>query len=174
MIVSADWRISYISSGGYGTSEQTLSSLLLHETVTKSKASDYSADLKGMRIGRMNVQGGTMFAILPNFFTYYYGGGELDGSFVYAENCEFYGKSGNVDSAMANAIISTSAESVIGFHNSVMATYSRELMKDYVDSLIDGSTTKEAYNSATESQGANDYFSGREQYGRQLTRFLPK
>ena len=85
--------------------------------------------------------------------------------FVYAENCEFYGKSGNVDSAMANAIISTSAESVIGFHNSVMATYSRELMKDYVDSLIDGSTTKEAYNSATESQGANDYFSGREQYG---------
>lgn len=148
-----------------GTSEQTLSSLLLHETVTKSKASDYSADLKGMRIGRMNVQGGTMFAILPNFFTYYYGGGELDGSFVYAENCEFYGKSGNVDSAMANAIISTSAESVIGFHNSVMATYSRELMKDYVDSLIDGSTTKEAYNSATESQGANDYFSGREQYG---------
>ena len=29
------------------------------------------------------------------------------------KTCEFYGKSGNVDSAMANAIISTSAESVM-------------------------------------------------------------
>ena len=75
---------------------------------------------------------------------------------------------------MANAIISTSAESVIGFHNSVMATYSRELMKDYVDSLIDGSTTKEAYILQQKVRGPMTIFQGVNSMARQLTRFLPE
>ena len=106
-----------------------------------------------------------MYAILPSFFINYYDSDDLDGSFVMAENCEFYGKSGNVKSTMASAIRSRSAESVSGFHNSVMANYSRNFMKAYVDKLITGSTTKEAYNAAVASQGANDYFDGREKYG---------
>ena len=106
-----------------------------------------------------------MYAILPNFFTYYYSNGDLDGSFVFAENCEFYGINGTEIYTMANAVRSASVESVIGFHNSVMANYSRDFMKDYVDDLIEGATTKEAYDAAISSQGANDYFTGREQYG---------
>ena len=152
-------------AGIFGISKTTVSSLLLHEKSTWYKNSTYSADLKAFRIGKTSVQGGTMYAILPNFFTYYYSTGDLDGSFVFAENCEFYGKSGTENNTMANAIRSTSAESVIGFHNSVMADYSRDFMKDYVDNLIEGSTTKEAYDAAIANQGANDYFTGREQYG---------
>ncbi len=152
-------------AGFLGTDQITVSSLLLHEKATSSKNSTYTADLKAFRIGKASVQGGTMYAILPSFFINYYDSDDLDGSFVMAENCEFYGKSGNVKSTMASAIRSRSAESVSGFHNSVMANYSRNFMKAYVDKLITGSTTKEAYNAAVASQGANDYFDGREKYG---------
>lgn len=152
-------------AGIFGINKTTVSSLILHEKSTWSKNWDYSADLKAFRIGKTSVQGGTMYAILPNFFTYYYSNGDLDGSFVFAENCEFYGKNGTENYTMANAVRSASVESVIGFHNSVMANYSRDFMKDYVDDLIEGETTKEAYDAAISSQGANDYFTGREQYG---------
>ena len=152
-------------TGIFGINKTTVSSLILHEKSTWLKNWDYSADLKAFRIGKTSVQGGTMYAILPNFFTYYYSNGDLDGSFVFAENCEFYGINGTEIYTMANAVRSASVESVIGFHNSVMANYSRDFMKDYVDDLIEGATTKEAYDAAISSQGANDYFTGREQYG---------
>ena len=144
---------------------KTLSSLLLTEKSTSSKDSQYSSDLKNFRVGKISVKGGTMYAILPDFFTYYYDSDDLDGSFVFAENCEFNGKNGNVVTTMADSIYSRSAETVIGFHNSVMATYSREFMKAYVDSLIDGSTTRQAFDAAVSSEGSNDYFTGREEYG---------
>lgn len=152
-------------TGIFGINKTTVPSLLLHEKSTWSKNWDYSADLKAFRIGKMSVQGGTMYAILPNFFTHYYSTGDLDGSFVFVQDCESFGKNGTVDYSMANAIRSASAESVIGYHNSVESNYGRNFMKAYVDNLIDGATTLEAYDAAILTQGANDYFTGREQLG---------
>ena len=152
-------------TGIFGINKTTVPSLLLHEKSTWSKNWGYSADLKAFRIGKMSVQGGTMYAILPNFFTHYYSTGDLDGSFVFVQDCESFGKNGTVDYSMANAIRSASAESVIGYHNSVESNYGRNFMKAYVDNLIDGATTLEAYDAAILTQGANDYFTGREQLG---------
>lgn len=153
------------TTGIFGLNKTTVSSLLLHEKSTWSKNSKYSADLKAFRIGKCSVQGGTMYAILPEFFSHYYGNSGLDGSFVFAENCEFYGKKDNVVSKMADEIRGASSESVIGFHNSVMAEYSREFMKDYVDGLIEGKTTEDAFETSVKNNGKDDYFTGREKYG---------
>lgn len=146
-------------------SGKELSSLLLHELSTKNKDDQYKNDLKTYRIGKISVLGGTMYAILPAFWEYYYEPGDFDGSFFFAENCEFYGSYGNVNNEFANALTNLSAEGVIGFHNSVMADYSRDLMKEYVDSLIDGSTASQAFSGAKAIYGNDDYFSGREHYG---------
>lgn len=66
---------------------------------------------------------------------------------------------------MFDAILSGSAESVIGFHNSVAADYSRNLMEYYVSALIAGYTTGEAFEMAKNYYGADDYFPGREWFG---------
>ena len=66
---------------------------------------------------------------------------------------------------MSSSLISASAEAVIGFHNSVMADYSRELMKTYIDALIEGETASEAFTTAREEHGYDDDFFLREWYG---------
>lgn len=149
----------------YQTATDSYSSLLLHERSTKSKDEEYKNDLKLFNIGRTSVLGGTMYAILPNFWDAYYDSGDLDGSFVFAENCEFNGEFGTENLTMANEILGLSAECVVGFHNSVMADYSRDLMKFYFDKLIEGMTAGEAYDAAKAMYGDSDYFPGRENYG---------
>ena len=157
---------SYYTYTDTSNSEQkNLASIILHEESTLDKDDQYSIDLKLMNIGKMSVQGGTMYTILPDFWEYYYSNGELDGSFVFSENCELEGKNDSADSSMSDAIIASAAESVIGFYNSVMADYSRNLMKAYVDSLISGSTSGDAFEAAKEEYGETDYFTGRELYG---------
>ena len=160
MISGHGVHTSYSVKTGWNSKEtRTLSSLLLYEHATNEKDSLYASDLKQFRVGKISVKGGTMYAILPDFFTHYYDSGnsnKLEGSFIFAENCEFHGKNGNVNYTMADAFISASAEAVVGFHNSVMATYCRNLMRTYVLRLIDGDTAIEAYNTAVNTHGATD------------------
>ncbi len=144
---------------------EKLPSIILTERATREKDELYAEDLKMHRIGKISVLGGTMYTILPDFWTYYYGAGALDGSFVFSESCEFAGAYNDVDDKMFDAILDSSAESVIGFHNSVAADYSRNLMKYYVSALIAGYTAEEAFEMAKAEYGANDYFPGRELFG---------
>ena len=139
-----------------------LPSIVLTEYATKEKDALYADDLKMHRIGKISVQGGTMYTILPDFWSFYYGSSDLDGSFVFSESCEFAGAYNDVNTQMFDAILSASAESVIGFHNSVMAEYSRNLMHYYVSSLIAGYTTEEALEMAKDVYGENDSFPLRE------------
>ena len=144
---------------------QTIPGIILCEKATREKDALYANDLKMHRIAKISVQGGTVYAILPEFWSFYYGEGSLDGSFVFSETCEFMGVDGSNDNSMASAILGASAESVVGFCNSVMADYSREFMLVYVSSLINGYTSEEAFGIAVTLCGANDYFDGRELYG---------
>lgn len=144
---------------------RTLSSMLLTEDATSSKDEAYAADLKQFRVGKITVQGGTKYAILPEFFEYYYDSGDLSGSFIFAENCEVRGKDGKVNNEFSEALLGASAEAVIGFHNSVMADYSRDFMTQYVKNLIKGYTAQAAFDDAKAVYGSDDYFAGREVYG---------
>ena len=144
---------------------RTLSSLLLSEAATADKDEQYAADLKQFRVGKINVVGGTKYAILPEFFEYYYDSDDLNGSFIYTENCEVMGKDGTVNNDFANAFLNASAEAVISFHNSVMADYSRDLMKEYVEGLVQGLTAQQAFDAAKAIYGSDDDFVGRDFYG---------
>ena len=168
----SDYEIIILSAHGayyeYKTGHvytEKLPSIILSERATREKDEIYAEDLKMHRIGKISVIGGTVYTILPDFWTYYYGAGALDGSFVFSESCEFAGAYNEVDNKMFDAILGSSAESVIGFYNSVAADYSRNFMKYYVSALIAGYTSEEAFELAKYAYGSNDYFPGRELLG---------
>ncbi|MDR2133115.1 MAG: S-layer homology domain-containing protein [Clostridiales Family XIII bacterium] len=133
----------------------TAPALVLSEESTKEKDKAYSADLKQFRIGKLNVKGGTVYTVFPGLFAEHKESGALDGSLVFSESCEFYGKDNEVNDAMSAAMLGAS-DAVVGFHNSVRAEYSRKFMKLYVDELIKGATAGEAFLAAESVYGAND------------------
>ena len=107
----------------------------------------------------MNYADGTSsYVVYSDFFTHYYGSNGLDKSFVFSESCMFMGEDDALgfDNTFANALISCSAEAVIGFENSVMADYSRELMVYYIEELATGATSSDAFNSARQVYGNHD------------------
>ncbi|MBR6096623.1 MAG: InlB B-repeat-containing protein [Oscillospiraceae bacterium] len=120
----------------------------------------YDLELKEGMIVAVNGR----YRILPKFFEEYYEGEALEDTFVFSECCEFFGAGGgateNRDFSMANALRVHGAKAVVGFHNSVFADYSRELMEEYVQGLIDGHNSQEAYDAAVQTMGANhaDWF----------------
>ena len=139
--------------------------LVLSEKVSAEKDLAYANDLKMQRIGKISWKGGTMYAILPAFWSYYYGGGQLDGSFIVSESEEFMGAKDDVNKKMAQALLDVAAVSVVGFHNRVMANYGRNFMATYVDAMISGYTTKEAFDYAKSICGKNDNFDDRNSHG---------
>lgn len=98
------------------------------------------------------------YLVTEDFFTHYYNGGRLSGSFIFSESCTFMGSDDYVgyDASFANALISCSAEVVVGFDNSVMADYSKQLMLCYFEELLDGKTAIEALRIAKDNYGHSD------------------
>jgi hypothetical protein len=130
--------------------------ICLVDKSTKEKDGKYSVELKSKQIIKVNMTGhGACYWILPEFIENSYSSSGLDGSFVFSQPCETMGKNGSVDYTMANAYTSRSAETVIGFHNSVYSIYGREFMKTYVNKLVEGTTTEVAFEAAKEAHGEN-------------------
>lgn len=123
----------------------------LAEKSTKAKDKEYSVDLKDKAIATVNGR----YYVLPEYFENNYASHSFENTFVFSESCCSLGMNMEYNYSMSNVFISCGAKAYIGFHNSVLATYSREFMKEYVDCLIDGSTSLEAYNAAILKMGAN-------------------
>ncbi|WP_028519884.1 cellulose binding domain-containing protein [Ruminococcus flavefaciens] len=137
--------------------------VLIDDNVTTAKDIAYNLDISNHRIeGAQYSVGGVnyhTYIVYRDFFTNYYGTSGLSDSFVFSESCNFMGNEDNIghDESYANALINCGATSVIGFENSVMADYSRELMLYYFEELLDGETSGDAFIDAKEEYGYNDY-----------------
>ncbi len=124
--------------------------ICLAEKSTKGKDKQYSAELKNKQIVKING----CYYILPSFFEGAYGEDGLEGKFVFSESCEFMGRYDEVDTSMSDAILNCGVVAVVGFHNSVYATYSREFMRTYINELIDDKTVEESFETAKTVNGA--------------------
>ena len=130
--------------------------ICLAEQRTTSKDKLYEAERKDQQIVTVNGR----YWILPKFIEKQYGATDFDDTFIFSECCMALGSnkgsaSSSYNYTMSNAFTSQSAKAYVGFHNSVFAVYSREFMKDYVDQLIEGDTSSEAYQSAVSENGSN-------------------
>lgn len=130
--------------------------ICLAEIATKGKNSAYDAELKDKQIATVNGR----YWLLPRFIEEQYTSSDFSNTFIFSECCQSLGhgkgsNSSKYDYSMANAFINHSAKGYIGFHNPVFADYSRGIMYDYVNRLIEGDTSRAAYNHAVAAFGAN-------------------
>ena len=73
-----------------------------------------------------------------------------------SETCEFYGRSGHVDTALSDGLLSGGAAAVAGFVNNVYSVYSRSMLWATVNRLIEGETLQQAIDYGLEVYGEND------------------
>lgn len=130
--------------------------ICLSQPTSRENNKKYKAELKNKQIAKVNGS----YWILPSFFTEQYGESALDNTFVFSECCMAMGTGKGADASkydytMAKAFTGRGAKAYIGFHNSVFADYSREFMEEYVNNLIEGKTSGEAYDAAVDKYGAN-------------------
>ena len=117
----------------------------------------YETDLLKGRITKSYNYGATYF-ITPEFFSFYYEPGSLNGSFIFSESCSFMGENGAINELLATAFLKASTETIVAYHNSVEAGYSRDVMRSYFESLMTGLTSAEALDAAVSEYGEHCYF----------------
>ena len=141
-----------------GTGE--VPAISLNEAATSYTDSQYEYELRTRKsIRKAYYTDETTYLVAPGFFTDNYSGGGLSGKLVYSESCEFYGAdaySTSPNYTFANALRSCSAGAVVGYHNSVYADYSRDMMKYVVEVTFEGEEVGEAVSKAKGVYGNND------------------
>lgn len=126
--------------------------LVTYESFSSEKDALYAEDLA---CGDITKAYG-YYALFPSFFTDNYTSEGLSDTIIFSESCCFYGEDDDVCYSMSEALIDSGASTVIGFHNSVLAVYSRQVMEKVVDELISGSTTGQALDVAKSTYGDVD------------------
>ena len=146
-----------ISLSGHGTT----SGLYLNEEDEPANIvndAEYQADLLKNRISRTYLEGGPTYIIHPSFFSYYYVTGSLNGSFIFGNSCQLAGNNNTPDYAFADAFLSASAETFVGYVNSVESNYSRNVMKSYFEALFNGLTSADALDAAALENGEKCFY----------------
>ena len=101
----------------------------------------YGFDLLTHRVIKVN---GNYYCVTPDFFSAAYRDGQLEGTMVFSETCEFFGGSNILDLSMSNALLDAGARTVVGFVNNVYAVYSRNMLWGTVNQLIMGQNILQA------------------------------
>ena len=118
----------------------------------------YGFDLLAHRVVKVNG----MYAVNGDFFRSAYRGNGI----VLSETCEFYGKNGHVDTAMADGLLAGGAKAVMGYVNNVYSVYSRSMLWATVNRMIEGETLEQAVDYAKSIYGTDDIIWYNEQGGR--------
>ena len=157
----ADYDLAILSAhGAYYTYEYgwlwkkqaTAPILLLLEKSDFWNDLRYGMDLLSHRVIKVNG----CYAVTGDFFGNAYRGGKLNGTIVLSETCEFYGRSGHVDTTLSDGLLSGGAKAVAGFVNNVYSVYSRSMLWATVNRLIEGETLQQAIDYGLEVYGEND------------------
>lgn len=136
--------------------------LLLTEKSTFWNDLRYGMDLLNHRIIKVNGA----YAVTAGFFRAAYRSGALKDTIILSETCEFYGKSGHLDTSMADALLSGGAACVVGYVNNVYTVYSRSMLWATVNRLLAGDTVRKAVDFGLNLYGADDIIWYNNQGGR--------
>ena len=141
--------------------------LLLREESSFWDDLRYGFDLLTHRVIKVNGN----YCITPDFFSAAYRGGQLNGTMVFSETCEFFGGNNILDLSMSNALLDAGARAVVGFVNNVYAVYSRSMLWGTVNQLIMGKNILQAVDSAAATYGPDDIYWYLSQGGTQPHRY---
>jgi len=129
----------------------------------QTDAAYYDYITQGLLYVAYYIDGSAEYLIPPDFFSIY-GMDGLSDTFFFSETCLFYGgpnycTASSPDRAMADALLNAGASTVIGYYDSVLALYSRDVMKATLDGMFDGQTANAALNDAKDLYGEDDGYS---------------
>lgn len=141
--------------------------LLLREESSFWDDLRYCFDLLTHRVIKVNGN----YCITPDFFSAAYRGGQLNGTMVFSETCEFFGGNNILDLSMSNALLDAGARAVVGFVNNVYAVYSRSMLWGTVNQLIMGKNILQAVDAAAATYGPDDIYWYLSQGGTQPHRY---
>lgn len=146
-----DYGMIFINSHGTFYAGDPI--ICLDEIVSADNILWYSLDLLAGRLVTLgSIAAGTAtYAITPAFIEYYYGDGALDNSLVYMCICKGYKNSNLVD-----AFENSGAGAVTAFTDTVLVSYDRSIIGEYLNNLMAGKTVKESQDAAIAVCGAND------------------
>ena len=96
------------------------------------------------------------YAVTPSFFAAAYRSGSLNGTVVISETCEFYGRSGHVNTSIAEALLAGGASAVVGYVNNVYSVYSRSMLWATVNRMLEGDTVQQAVDFGLDLYGSDD------------------
>ena len=128
--------------------------LLLREESSFWDDLRYGFDLLTHRVIKVNG----VYCITPSFFESAYRGGQLNGTMIFSEACEFFGTGNVIDLSMSTALLDGGASAVAGFVNNVYAIYSRSMLWGTVNQLIMGKNILQAVDAAAATYGPDDIY----------------
>lgn len=141
----------------HGSEYEGVPVLCVNEQVTAATDKAYSKEIQSGQIARITYWDETVhYWVLDDLFTAAYD--SIDCDLIYSESCMFYGCdcTTDMDRSFAETLAGLAEGTVIGYHNSVEAEYSRNVMKATVDHLLEGDTYGQALESAIAVYGADD------------------
>lgn len=130
--------------------------MCLTEKVTAENRQLYAEDLKNGSIATVLCQGSLYYWVFPSLFSEAYSSDGLDGKFIFIQCCEGFGTGGVENRSFADAMISSGADAVAGFCNSVNTEYGRQFMKACINDYLSGETAAQAYEKAREEITGNE------------------
>lgn len=134
--------------------------ICINENVTESTDEAYEDEIDNKVVARVMYKDGTNhYWILPEFFTYQYKTDEWESDIIFSETCMFFGDDSvnkKPDYTFANALDEISKGAIIGYHNSVGAKYSRNIMKYTIQKAADGKKFSETLELAKNKYGEDD------------------
>lgn len=144
----------------HGTEYGNSPSLCINEAVTAKKDKHYKYELENEMIAKVGYSDGDMgYLVLPAFFNGAFDQDELKNDIIYSESCMFFGcdcYSVKPDYSLASAIEYASTATVVGYHNSVGADYSRDVMKQTIDNMLLGYDVNHSLELAKDIFGDDD------------------
>ncbi len=134
--------------------------LCINQEVTQSTNAAYKTELQNQSIVNVLYKDGTRhYWILPQFFAYQYSENELECDIIFSESCMFYGDD-SVDTepmySFGRIFDKITDCAIIGYHNSVLADYSRNVMKATINNALNGKTAAISLKIAMETYGKTD------------------
>ena len=140
--------------------------MVINEKVTKKTDKSYSSQRKNKEIARLLTTGSDgntsyKYWILPEFFNVEYAKESMGAKLVYAQSCKFFGcdcYNKSIDYTLGNAVKDASGGVVVGYHNSVLSEYGRNVMAETVKQTMNGMPVSSALDEATDVYGTDDNY----------------
>ena len=152
--IGAEYDIVCFSGHGSYCNDSPV--MCLTEKVTAENRQLYAEELKNGSIAMVRYQNGLYYWVFPSLFSEAYGSDGLDGKFIFIQCCEGFGMNGVKDTSFSDAMISSGADAVAGFCNSVKSEYGRQFMQACINDYLSGESVAQAHKNACEEITGNE------------------